>query len=111
MRRVAIMLGLTVAVGIAFGVIGNQVLNAQQPTIKRTDVLMTEIAGMEGKEAHMWVAEIAPGVPRNAQCRPQFQQCEHDRGGDGPGVADRWEGSTAPVLKGQRGRYWRSLSR
>ncbi len=35
MRRVAIMLGLTFTVGIAFGVIGNQLLNAQQQPIKR----------------------------------------------------------------------------
>ena len=69
-RRVAIMLGLTFAVGIAFGVIGNQFLNAQQPPIKRTEVLKTEMAGMEGKEAHMWVAEIAPGAATGKHAHP-----------------------------------------
>ena len=70
MRRVAIMLGLTFAVGIAFGVIGNRFLNAQQPPIKRTDVLKTEMAGMEAKEAHMWVAEIAPGAAMGKHAHP-----------------------------------------
>src|SRR5215510_2898764 len=74
MKRVAIMLGLTFAVGIAFGVIGNHLLNAQQPPIKRTEVFKTDMAGMEGKEAHMWVAEIAPGAAtgKHSQSTPRF---------------------------------------
>jgi hypothetical protein len=74
MRRVAIMLGLTFAAGIALGVIGNQILNAQQLPIKRTDVFKTEMAGIEGKEAHMWVAEIARSCDRQAR-PPDAQVC------------------------------------
>ncbi len=68
MRRVAIMLGSIFAVGIALG--GNQFLSAQQPPLKRTELLKMDMAGMEGKEAHMWVAEIAPGAATGKHSHP-----------------------------------------
>ena len=70
MRRVATMLGLTFALGIALGVIGNQFLDAQQQPIQRTEVLRADMAGMEGKEAHMWIAEIAPGAATGNHSHP-----------------------------------------
>jgi quercetin dioxygenase-like cupin family protein len=70
MRRATIMLGLTFAVGIAFGVLGNQFLNAQPPPLKRTEVIRTAMAGMEGKEAHMWIAELAPGAATGKHSHP-----------------------------------------
>jgi hypothetical protein len=70
MRRVAIALSLTFVVGIAIGVIGNQFLNAQPQPIKRTEVLKTDMAGMERKEAHMWVAEVAPGGAGDGMTQP-----------------------------------------
>ena len=70
MRRVAIVLGLTFAVGIALGVIGNRSLSAQEQPLKRTEVLRTEVAEMDGKEAHMWVAEIAPGAATGKHSHP-----------------------------------------
>jgi quercetin dioxygenase-like cupin family protein len=70
MRRVVIILGFSCAVGLALGMIGMQYLTAQQPSIKRTDVLKTDMAGMEGKEAHMWVAEIAPGAATGKHSHP-----------------------------------------
>ena len=68
MRRVAIMLGSIFAVGIALG--GNQFLNAQRPPLKRTELLKMDMAGMEGKEAHMWVAEIAAGSATGKHSHP-----------------------------------------
>ena len=62
MRRTALMLGLALAAGIAVGVIGDQVLNAQQEPVKRTVLLRTDLAGMEGKEVLMINVEIAPGA-------------------------------------------------
>ncbi len=56
-----IKLGLIFAVGITLGVIGSQLLSAQGP-LERSEVLKTDVAGMEGQEAHMWIAEIAPGA-------------------------------------------------
>ena len=50
------------------GVVGS--LNAQEPSLKRTEVLRVDMAGMEGKEAHMWVAEIAPGAETAKHSHP-----------------------------------------
>jgi quercetin dioxygenase-like cupin family protein len=73
--RLPIILGLTLTAGIALGAIagvfGTQVVNAQQPpAIKRTDVLNVPMAGMDGKDAHMWVADIAPGVATGKHSHP-----------------------------------------
>ncbi len=64
-----IKLGLIFAVGITLGVIGSQLLRAQRP-LERTEVLKTDVAGMEGQEAHMWVAEIAPGAATGRHSHP-----------------------------------------
>jgi quercetin dioxygenase-like cupin family protein len=72
MRRVTIILCSILAVGTALGEVGN--LNAQQPSLKRTEVLRVNMAGMEDKEAHMWVAEIAPGAAtgKHSHATPRF---------------------------------------
>lgn len=62
MSRTALLLGLTLAVGIAVGVIGDGVLNAQQEPVKRTVLLRTDLVGMEGKEVLMINVELAPGA-------------------------------------------------
>ena len=66
-------LGLILAIGIALGLIGGQLLSAQRP-LERTEILKTDMAGMEGQEAHMWVAEIAPGAAtaRHSHPTPRF---------------------------------------
>ncbi len=65
MKRMALMLVLTFAVGIALGVTGTQVLNAQyaqqQAPLKRTDLLKADLVGMEGKELIVQLVEFAPG--------------------------------------------------
>ena len=50
MKRTVVMLTLALAVGIALGLIGSQVLDAQQMPIKRTVLLKTDLPGIEGKE-------------------------------------------------------------
>lgn len=70
MKRVTLLLSSALAAGIVLGVIGIQFLEAQQQPIKRTEVLRTDMAGMEGKEAHMWVAEIAPGAATGKHSHP-----------------------------------------
>ena len=64
-----IKLGLIFAIGIALGLIGGQLLSAQRP-LERTEILKTDMAGMEGQEAHMWVAEIAPGAATGRHSHP-----------------------------------------
>ena len=61
MRRMALMFSFTLAVGIAVGMIGDRVLSAQQEPIKRTVLLKTDLAGMQGKEGVMIHVELAPG--------------------------------------------------
>ena len=70
MRRTVITLCLTLAVGITLGVFGNRFLSAQQQPIKRTELLKTAIAGMEGKEGVIYVAELAPGAAAGKHFHP-----------------------------------------
>lgn len=48
--------------GVALGMIGNQVLNAQMEQVKRTDLLKTDLPGIEGKEVLIRHVEFAPGA-------------------------------------------------
>lgn len=65
---------LDLAVGIAVGVIGSQVLNAQQelspPPVKRTLIVKTKLEGIEGKDVHAWVTEFAPGARSGKNYHP-----------------------------------------
>ena len=62
MKRMALMLGLTLAVGIVLGAIGNQVLNAQQQQpLKVTQLLKADIVGVDGKEVLIRFVEFLPG--------------------------------------------------
>jgi quercetin dioxygenase-like cupin family protein len=61
-RRTIWLPAFTLAAGIALGVAGARVLSAQQPEIKRTEVLRADLPGVEGKEAVVFMAEIPPGV-------------------------------------------------
>jgi len=56
------MLTLILAVGIAMGMIMSQFINAQQPPGKSTVLQRTDIAGIEGKEGVIILAEIFPGA-------------------------------------------------
>src|ERR1043166_3480346 len=70
MRRTLIILGLTLAVGMTLGGFGERFLSAQQASIQRTELLKTAIAGMEGKEAIMYIAELPPGAAAGKHTHP-----------------------------------------
>jgi quercetin dioxygenase-like cupin family protein len=70
MHRTVIVLTLALIVGIAVGMLGNQVLNAQQEPIKRTVLCKTDLAGIEGKEAVVVLVEIAPGMAVGKHIHP-----------------------------------------
>ena len=70
MRRTVILLGLTLAVGIAVGALGNHFLSAQQEPIKRTVLLKTDLASLEGKEGIVVLAEFAPGAATGKHFHP-----------------------------------------
>lgn len=62
MKRTGVMLVVIFALGIVVGGLGQQLLSAQQESVTRTVLLRTDVAGAEGKEAVIVVAEIAPGA-------------------------------------------------
>ena len=61
MKRTAGLLTLVLATGIALGMVGSQMLNAQQQPVTRTMLQQKDIEGVPGREAIMYVAEIVPG--------------------------------------------------
>src|ERR1700716_2869159 len=82
---------LVVAAGLLLT--GSQRANAQQPTIKRTDLLKSDLAGLEGKEMNIWTAGIAPG-DANGQTSTSHAAVRHRArrlrrpGGRGQAAAD-----------------------
>lgn len=70
MKRMAVVLALTLAVGVALGIIGSQILNAQQQPITRNVLLQKDMGGMDGKEVVILVAEIAPGASTGKHYHP-----------------------------------------
>ncbi len=88
MKRMALILALTFAAGIVMGVVGNEVLIAQQAPVKRTPLLQTDLVGMEGKEVILYLGEIAPGASSGKHYHP------------GPEVAYVLEGSGTLEMEG-----------
>ena len=62
MKRNVVMFTLALAIGIAIGMIGSQLINAQQPPAKSPVLLRTDLSGIEGKEGAILLSEIAPGA-------------------------------------------------
>jgi len=70
MKRSALMLGVTFAVGLAVGAIGTRILNAQQEPFKRTVLMKTDLTGLEGKEGVVVLVELAPGASAGKHYHP-----------------------------------------
>ena len=71
MKRTAVMLAATLVVGIALAAIGSRSLYAQQMPFKRTMLLLTtDLKGLEGKEAVVVLAELAPGASAGKHYHP-----------------------------------------
>ena len=62
MQRPVLMLLLTLTTGIGLGVLGSQVIDAQQKPVRAVQLLKTDMEGMEGKEGIMVIAELEPGA-------------------------------------------------
>jgi len=62
MKHTGALLAVALALGMGAGWFGHQRLSAQQAPVTRTVLLRTDLAGVEGKEAILVVAEIAPGA-------------------------------------------------
>ena len=89
MKRTALPLALTFAIGLVFGVVGSQLLNAQQAPVKRTALVQAELEGVAGKEVIQYIGEIAPGASSGKHYHP------------GPEVAFVLQGSGTLELEGQ----------
>ena len=61
MRRIPLLVSFTLLIGIAVGMLAIPVLNAQQAPPKRTDLLTNDLAGIAGKRATVYRAELPPG--------------------------------------------------
>jgi len=69
MKRMVWMLAFAFALGIAAGLAGNHVLNAQA-LFKRTDLLKADLVGMEGKELIVQLVEFTPGAASGKHWHP-----------------------------------------
>jgi len=74
MSQAAKLTVLALIAGTALGVIGSQLVNAQQQPIKRTDLLKSELSEVQDNEMHVWVADIAPSAAtgRHSHPTPRF---------------------------------------
>jgi len=70
MKRIPLLLNFTLLIGIAIGIIATQVLNAQEATPKRTDLLTNDLAGIAGKRVAVYRVEIAPGTAAGKHRHP-----------------------------------------
>jgi quercetin dioxygenase-like cupin family protein len=70
MKHTAILLPLTLALGVSLGAVGNEQFRAQEQPIKRTPLQKVDLTGMEGKELNMWIAELAPGAASGRHYHP-----------------------------------------
>ena len=62
MKNTVAMLALAAALGVAVGVIGSRAVGAQQKPITINQLINRDVDGVEGKVAHMYTVELAPGV-------------------------------------------------
>jgi quercetin dioxygenase-like cupin family protein len=62
MKRIALLTGLTIAVGIAAWLIGTRALHAESELAKGKVLQRTELAGATGKEAVLVFRQLPPGA-------------------------------------------------
>ena len=74
MKRIVMMIAVTLVLGIALRMVTSQVLPAQQAPIKRTTLQQKDLEGVPGREVVMFVAEIMPGgvAGRHFHPGPEF---------------------------------------
>jgi quercetin dioxygenase-like cupin family protein len=89
MHRTVGMLTIALVVGIAVGIVGNQLLSAQQPPLTRTILQQKDLEGVAGKEVIMYRVETIPGGVAGRHYHP------------GPELAYVLEGSLIFELDGQ----------
>lgn len=61
MKRVQMLLGVGLVVGVVLGVLGSRLLSAQDPLKSGTILQRTELVGAKGTEAILVLREVPPG--------------------------------------------------
>lgn len=61
MKRIHVLLGVVLAVGVALGVFGSRMLSAQDPLKSGTVLQRTELVGAKGMEAILVLRDLPPG--------------------------------------------------
>ncbi len=70
MRRLALLLSVTFAIGIAVGWFAVKAVSGYSEPVKRTVLLRTDLAGTEGQEGVVWLIEIGPGAATGKHYHP-----------------------------------------
>jgi quercetin dioxygenase-like cupin family protein len=71
MRRAAKLIAKLVVLGVVAAVaLGSELASAQQSPIRRTDLLKSDIAEINGSEMNVWVADLAPGAATGRHTHP-----------------------------------------
>ncbi len=70
MNRTALVVSMTLVLGVALGFIGNRALNAQQAPSIKTTILLKQDMSIPGREAVMVSAEIPPGAAEGRHTHP-----------------------------------------
>ncbi len=60
--KMGLILTFTLIAGIMVGMISSHISTADQVPVKQTMLIKTDLVGGGGREANMYVTEIAPGV-------------------------------------------------
>ena len=82
---------IMLVVGIAGGLAANRLLLAQQEAVKRTMLLQTDLEDAPGKEANVFLIEMAPGASTGRHSHP------------GTEIAFILEGSATVEMAGKTG--------
>jgi len=100
MQRSAMLVVSVLIAGILTGSVGTRVLQAQPPGVKRVSLLQRDLPGIDGREAVMFLAEIAPGAESGRHYHPGTEIAYVLSGTgvmelDGQGPSDLKEGAHA----------------
>lgn len=69
MKRTVFIVTLTLAVGVAVGIVAERVFSAQQG-LTRTPILTKDLEGLPGKEGTMFIAQYTPGARSGKHYHP-----------------------------------------
>ncbi|MGH8210364.1 MAG: cupin domain-containing protein [Steroidobacteraceae bacterium] len=74
MNRTVAMLAITLATGIAGGLLASRVLIAKQPVVTRTLLQQADLEGVAGRQVAMYTAQVVPGAAsgRHYNSGPEF---------------------------------------